>query len=748
MTQKVYYRVTSVLLALTMAFTVFGAALAAPPSNDNFIDAQLISSLPFSATIDMTEAGIEPDEPERSCTNIERSVWYSFVPSESMTVRLSMTGSGISNALGSILRVDGPGISGLTVLRCAYAVNPPVDLQLDAGQIYYLQASTFAGEVGTIQINMEQLPAPTNDHFIEAEEIGSLPFTATEDLTAASLETGEPPSCYIGMNRTVWYSFTALENTIVRADMLGSSINNVNVNVYRLGVSGISDLQFLTCSALSVGGAIFPVTAGQTYYFQAGNLFGEVGTIQINVQQIIPPFNDNFADAGVINSMPFSTSVDVAGAGLEQDETQFCGDLDKTVWYYFTPTENMTVRLDTQGTPISSNVSIYRAGVSGLSDLQFLTCASSNSGIFQVEQGQTYYFQAGAPPGWSGTIQINLQQLVPPANDDFDNAISTNALPFSHAQDTSNASSAVDDPTDCFNNGSVWYQFTPAGNTTITAEANTFGSNYDTTLGVYTGTRGALTQVPGGCNDDASGLQSRVVFNAIGGTTYYFMLGFCCGNGGTGGGNLVFSIMEHVRVPPQANFSYSPGDPSKFDTIQFFDGTHDPEGLGFLAWDWDFGDGTTASEQSPRHLFTVDGDYPVTLTVTTVDGRTASTTQVVQVRTHDVAITRITAPNSANAGQTKTITVNLRNRGYPETVQVDLYKSVPGGFQWVASITKEVPALSGNRTASASFNYTFTSDDARIGKVTFKVVATLLGARDALLVDNEAISSPPTKVGR
>jgi hypothetical protein len=50
-----------------------------------------------------------------------------------------------------------------------------------------------------------------------------------------------------------------------------------------------------------------------------------------------------------------------------------------------------------------------------------------------------------------------------------------------------------------------------------------------------------------------------------------------------------------------------------------------------------------------------------------------------------------------------------------------------------------------NRTTPFSFNYTFTSDDAAIGKVTFKAIANLVSARDALPADNEAIASP-TKV--
>jgi hypothetical protein len=53
----------------------------------------------------------------------------------------------------------------------------------------------------------------------------------------------------------------------------------------------------------------------------------------------------------------------------------------------------------------------------------------------------------------------------------------------------------------------------------------------------------------------------------------------------------------------------------------------------------------------------------------------------------------------------------------------------------------------GNRTTDFTFSYTFTAGDTSIGKVTFKAVAVLVGARDGLPADNEAIA-PPTKVSR
>jgi hypothetical protein len=104
-------------------------------------------------------------------------------------------------------------------------------------------------------------------------------------------------------------------------------------------------------------------------------------------------------------------------------------------------------------------------------------------------------------------------------------------------------------------------------------------------------------------------------------------------------------------------------------------------------------------------------------------------------------------PKSASAGQTRAITVGINSRRYPETVEVQFFKSVPGGFLFVGVLTQSVPVRPSNRTTDFNFSYTFTSADAQVGKVTFKAVANVVGARDALPADNEAIA-PPTKVTR
>jgi len=97
------------------------------------------------------------------------------------------------------------------------------------------------------------------------------------------------------------------------------------------------------------------------------------------------------------------------------------------------------------------------------------------------------------------------------------------------------------------------------------------------------------------------------------------------------------------------------------------------------------------------------------------------------------------------AGTTVPVTVHVANARLPETVEVDVLKSTPFGFEFVGTTTQQVPVRKANQTTDFKFNYTFTTADAAIGKVTFKAVASLVGARDALPTDNEAISAA-TKV--
>jgi hypothetical protein len=217
-----------------------------------------------------------------------------------------------------------------------------------------------------------------------------------------------------------------------------------------------------------------------------------------------------------------------------------------------------------------------------------------------------------------------------------------------------------------------------------------------------------------------------LAFHADVGKTYYLQYH---------GGGMRIDLLP----PPHVEYYYNPSDPSVFDAVSFGTPYYDPS---VTAQTWEFGDGTTAAGASASHMFPADGTYTVTFTETTVDGRQGSQTQSVRVQTHDVGVLSLAAPDKGRVGKTGSITVGIGNTRYPESVQVDLFKTSPSGDVWIASATQSVPVMKPKKTVSLFFNYTFTSADLAVGKVAFRVVATIQGARDAFGVDNAATSRP------
>jgi len=193
--------------------------------------------------------------------------------------------------------------------------------------------------------------------------------------------------------------------------------------------------------------------------------------------------------------------------------------------------------------------------------------------------------------------------------------------------------------------------------------------------------------------------------------------------------------------PDPRGFWNEPAVPSIVDEVAF--GLYDyppPE------WqcEWDFGDGTpnrfTQCWDVQYKQYNQDGDYSVAVLITNENKDQAWFGRTVSVRTHDVAITKFTVPQSASAGQTRQLTVYVRNTRYPENVQVELYKN---DFIWVGTLIQDVPPRSANRTTAFNFSYTFTAEDARIGKVTFRAMAFILNnGGDDWQVDNDVIALP------
>jgi alpha-tubulin suppressor-like RCC1 family protein len=144
--------------------------------------------------------------------------------------------------------------------------------------------------------------------------------------------------------------------------------------------------------------------------------------------------------------------------------------------------------------------------------------------------------------GFAASTNTSLKVIDTVSNDLCSGAVVISSYSYTNVQSTAKASSYGDPLPDCidgFGNG-VWYQFTPSVNGLLMVD--TFGSDFDTGLAIYTGGCGSFTEVA--CNDDFNGVTSALSIPTVAGTTYYFLIGGYDGHVG----NLVFHL--NYFTPP------------------------------------------------------------------------------------------------------------------------------------------------------------------------------------------------------
>lgn len=97
----------------------------------------------------------------------------------------------------------------------------------------------------------------------------------------------------------------------------------------------------------------------------------------------------------------------------------------------------------------------------------------------------------------------------------------------------------------------------------------------------------------------------------------------------------IYASMGGEAQPPKAIFTVSlpaqVNEPVDFDATASMPGWTGSEISPISSWAWDFGDGITDSGETVQHIYTAEGFYPVTLTVTDSQGLTDSITQTIWV---------------------------------------------------------------------------------------------------------------------
>jgi hypothetical protein len=130
------------------------------PSNDNFGNATVIGGVPFSYSVDITDATVEPGERAPSCafgSSSGKTVWYTFTPSA--TGLLSIT---INAPFSTVVAVDTGSVDGLAEVICHGPFGGLSTFVAQAGTTYHFQLDGMFGGSGVLQFSLVAILPPPN----------------------------------------------------------------------------------------------------------------------------------------------------------------------------------------------------------------------------------------------------------------------------------------------------------------------------------------------------------------------------------------------------------------------------------------------------------------------------------------------------------------------------------------------------------------------------------------------------------
>jgi len=386
--------------------------------------------------------------------------------------------------------------------------------------------------------------APANDAFANRIVLPSGNATTGVFSGNATREAGEPTHAGRTGARSVWWSWTAPVSGATEVSTLGSDYDTLlavytGTTVNGLTLIGSNDNLSASNTASRVA---FNAVAGQVYAIVVD---GSGGATSLTISQSIG--NDAFARRATLLGDNFRILTNNAGATREVGEPNHAGQTGgRSLWWQWTSPFSGRVMLSTSGSDaVDTLLAVYTGTV-----LSTLTeVASDDDGapegllaelFFTAVAGTTYQFALDGFGGDFGDIVLTLSNRL---NDAFANrrVLFGNSTIYGH---TVAATREASEPEIAGNAGgaSIWYAWTAPF--TGPAYVSTYGSDYDTLLGVYRGSSLFTLSVVGENDDEGGSLTSQVTFSAIAGTTYLIAVDGYDGESG------MTTLTAFVEPPP------------------------------------------------------------------------------------------------------------------------------------------------------------------------------------------------------
>ncbi|MDD1773683.1 MAG: PKD domain-containing protein, partial [Methanomassiliicoccales archaeon] len=172
--------------------------------------------------------------------------------------------------------------------------------------------------------------------------------------------------------------------------------------------------------------------------------------------------------------------------------------------------------------------------------------------------------------------------------------------------------------------------------------------------------------------------------------------------------NSTEATLNVKNLSPVSDFDWEAESENAASTIRFRNMASDPDG-SVASCDWVFGDGGTSTDSSPEHVFSGEGTYDVTLTVTDDWGDISSATKTIVVSLPDLQVTlsdMSITPDAVRPGQNLTISIGIENNGSRSIHGAIIVFLIDG-----EAIGSEALDISSYSTATAEISWTAMEGD-------------------------------------
>ncbi|HMP81850.1 MAG TPA: hypothetical protein PKA41_04000 [Verrucomicrobiota bacterium] len=348
---------------------------------------------------------------------------------------------------------------------------------------------------------------PINDYFTNRTALAGLTNIISASTIGATREPGEPIHGTHASGASIWWSWTAPTNGVLRvgpftrsggggfpayADNRAVYVGNVVSNLTKVW-PGNTDRD--------AGPFGFLAAVGTTYQIVVETAVANAGPVELELLQTPQPLNDDFADGISVPGTTNSASGSNAGATKETGEPNHAGSASfNTVWWTWTAPTNWPVTMDTFGSLFDTVLAVYTGN--NVSNLLLVaenddagTASGSSRLIFSPTKGIQYHIAVATGGGRRGvtepgSILLNIRQSPnppPPPNDLFANRIILEGANVSIVSSNSYATVEVGEPDHHGKAGgaSLWWSWTATNNGNVFVD--TGGSSFTSLLGIYAG---------------------------------------------------------------------------------------------------------------------------------------------------------------------------------------------------------------------------------------------------------------------